>query len=312
MTTERPVSAQHGRPTVLCAGIAGQDLIFRVEEFPPPGGKTRASAYLAVNGGCAGNAAIAVARLGGAARYVGPLGGAGDAATDNILAQFAREGVDTSGVLRIAGAVAPVSTILVDAAGERMIATRVEVQLDDVRLDDPEPLLDGVAALLVDNRYGPFVLPLCAAARRRGLPVVLDADRPRDASDPLLRSASHVVFSREGLRGMDRTDDLAAGLRVAAAASDAFLAVTDGGGDLLWMRGDAVQHMPVPKVQAVDTLAAGDVFHGAFALALAEGRDPPDALRFAAATASLKCTRFGGVAGAPMRDEVEALLAQAS
>jgi sugar/nucleoside kinase (ribokinase family) len=294
---------------VLCAGIAVQDLIFRVQDFPPPGGKARASAYLAVNGGCAGNAAIAVARLGGRARYVGPLGDAQDAATESILAQFARDGVDTAGVLRIAGAVAPVSAILVDAAGERMIATRVEPQLDDVRLEDPEPLLDGISVLLADNRYGAFVLPLCAAARRRGIPVVLDADRPRDAADPLFRSASHVIFSREGLQGM--ADDLAAGLSAAAQETDAFLAVTDGAGDLLWMRDGAVQRMSVPKLQAVDTLAAGDVFHGAFALALAEGRDAPDALRFAAATASLKCTRFGGVAGAPGRAEVEKIMAQA-
>src|SRR5688572_18918465 len=106
------------RAVVLCAGIAVQDLIFRVEAFPPPGGKARASQYLCVNGGCAGNAAITVARLGGIARYVGPLGGAQDPASEAIVAQFAREGVDTSGVMRIDGAVAPVSAILVDAQGE--------------------------------------------------------------------------------------------------------------------------------------------------------------------------------------------------
>lgn len=295
-------------PVVLCTGIAVQDLIFRVETFPPPGGKTRASAYLAGNGGCAGNAAIAVARLGGAARYVGPLGGIQDPASEAIVVQFAREGVDASGVLRIEGAVAPVSAILVDAAGERMIATRVEPQLDAARLADPAPLVDGVAAVLADNRYGPFVLPLCRAARERGIPVVLDADRPRNAADPLFASASHVVFSREGLRGLVATDDLAAALREAARHSDAFLAVTDGGNDILWLRDGAVERMPVPKVDAIDTLAAGDVFHGAFALAIAEGRDAEAALRFAAATASIKCTRFGGVAGAPGRAEVEALV----
>jgi sugar/nucleoside kinase (ribokinase family) len=61
-------------------------------------------------------------------------------------------------------------------------------------------------------------------------------------------------------------------------------------------------------VTVVDTLAAGDVFHGAFALALVEGRDAEEALRFAAAAASLKCSRFGGSAAAPVRREVDALL----
>ena len=59
----------------------------------------------------------------------------------------------------------------------------------------------------------------------------------------------------------------------------------------------------------VDTLAAGDVFHGAFALALLEGRGIEGAARFACAAASLKCTRFGGRLGCPSRAEVDALLA---
>jgi sulfofructose kinase len=66
--------------------------------------------------------------------------------------------------------------------------------------------------------------------------------------------------------------------------------------------------MPAFPIQPVDTLAAGDVFHGAFALALAEGRAEIDAMRFAAAAAAIKCTRFGGISGAPGRAEVEALV----
>ena len=61
-------------------------------------------------------------------------------------------------------------------------------------------------------------------------------------------------------------------------------------------------------VEAVDTLGAGDSFHGGFALALAEGRDEIAAMRIGAAAAALKCTRFGGISGTPMRAEVEAFL----
>ena len=67
--------------------------------------------------------------------------------------------------------------------------------------------------------------------------------------------------------------------------------------------------MPAPAVTAVDTLGAGDVWHGAFTLALAEGMAVAAAARFANAAAAIKCTRFGGRGGAPRRDEVEALLA---
>ena len=61
-------------------------------------------------------------------------------------------------------------------------------------------------------------------------------------------------------------------------------------------------------VEAIDTLGAGDAFHGGFALALAEGQDELAAMRFGAAAAGLKCTRFGGISGTPGRDEVDALL----
>jgi sulfofructose kinase len=66
--------------------------------------------------------------------------------------------------------------------------------------------------------------------------------------------------------------------------------------------------VPAFPIQPIDTLAAGDVFHGAFALALAEGHEEAQAMRFAAAAAAIKCTRFGGISGAPGRAEVEALM----
>jgi sulfofructose kinase len=81
---------------------------------------------------------------------------------------------------------------------------------------------------------------------------------------------------------------------------------------VLWREGGAIREMPVFPITAVDTLGAGDVFHGAFALALAEGCGIAGSMRFAAASAGLKCTRFGGSTGAPHRSEVEALLAQSA
>jgi sulfofructose kinase len=69
-----------------------------------------------------------------------------------------------------------------------------------------------------------------------------------------------------------------------------------------------VRRVPVFKINAVDTLGAGDAFHGGFALAIAEGRSEVEAMRFAAAVAGIKCTRIGGSAGAPTRAEVEAFM----
>jgi sugar/nucleoside kinase (ribokinase family) len=291
--------------------MAVLDEIFRVDEFPPADGKTQASEFAAVGGGCAANAAIAVARLGGRASFAGPLGGpAGqEPISDRILAGLGPEGVDCVGCVRLDGVASAVSAIFVNARGERTIATYRDHRLDAVTPRDADTLAAAADMVLADNRFPNFALPICRSAQRRGVPVVLDADKPVQPHDPLFAACSHIVFSAEGLRATMRTDDLAAALRQFGERTSAFIAVTNGPGPVLWRdEVDAIRQLPVFRVIAVDTLAAGDVFHGAFALALIEGRDAEEALRFAAAAASLKCTRFGGSAAAPMRSEVDALL----
>lgn len=288
-----------------------QDFVFRVDQYPLRGLKTRAKDYIAVGGGNAANAAIAVARLGGIARFAGPLGGpAGeDLIGDRVLDNLMREQVDASGVLRVDGAPSSLSAIFIEASGERTIVNYRDDRLTRVRHPDPDALLNDVDAVLVDNRYGEFVRPFCEAARRRGLPIVLDGDRPTTASDALLACVTHLIFSAEGLRATARTDDLAEALRALASAVSGFLAVTDGANGAYWLDGDLVRHQPAFQVEVVDTLAAGDVFHAAFALALTEGCAMADAMRFSAAAAAVKCMRFGGSAGSPTRAEVQSFLA---
>jgi sulfofructose kinase len=316
-TESNPAGAAHPRhagPEVVCAGIAVLDAVFRVARFPVPEAKTQASEFMIISGGCAANAAVAIARLGGRARFAGPLGGpAGEEAIgDRIMAGLAGEGVDCAWCPRVSGVASSMSAICIDPRGERAIVNYRDDRLAAARPSDPAAIVAAADAMLVDNRFPEFVLPICEAARARGIPVVLDADKPTRATDILLRIASHVVFSAEGLRATAGTHDLSAGLERMAAASRSFLAATDGANGMLWLppgtQGKS-RRMAAFPIQPIDTLAAGDVFHGAFVLALAEGRAETDAIRFAAAAAAIKCTRFGGITGAPGRAEVEAFLA---
>jgi len=295
------------RPVVLCAGIAVEDFIFRVDRFPEPGAKIYAAELIATPGGCAANAAVAVARLGGEARFAGPVGT--DDASVRFLDGMARVGVDTSGVARVEGASISVSGIFIDGAGEKMVATRRGAMLADARPRDAQALVADVDAVMADNRFPDFVAPILTAARQRGIPAVLDGDRATTPDDPLFPIASHLIFSSEALRATTGLDDLAGGLTMMASRARGFLAVTNGPDDVLWLEGGSVRRMGVFKIVAIDTLGAGDTFHGAFALALAEGRDPVAAMRFGAAAAALKCTRFGGISGTPARAEVDAFLA---
>ncbi|MEA3024640.1 MAG: sulfofructose kinase [Alphaproteobacteria bacterium] len=290
------------------------DEVFRLDEFPRPDAKVEAAEFLAVGGGCAANAAVAIARLGGDASFAGPLGGppGQEPISDRILAGLAREGVDCAGCVRLDGVASGISAIFVNMRGERTIVTHRSRRLDAVTPLDPDKLVAGADAVLADNRFPDFALPICRAALRRGIPVVLDADKPARPEAALFSACSHVVFSAESLRATMATDDLACALRQFGQATNAFLAVTDGANPVQW-RDDTgvIRAMPVFGVTAVDTLAAGDVFHGAFTLALIERENAVAAMRFAAAAAGVKCTRFGGSATAPTRAEAEALLAQA-
>jgi len=103
--------------------------------------------------------------------------------------------------------------------------------------------------------------------------------------------------------------DISVALKKLAKLTSSFLAGTRGPRGTIWLdeRGE-LQETPAFPVHTVDTLGAGDIFHGAFALAITEGEGVPAALRFASAAAALKCTRFGGAFACPQRSEVEALL----
>lgn len=295
-------------PKILCAGIAVQDIVMRVQNFPTPGKKVSATEFIITGGGCAANAAVAVARLNGRAAFAGPLGGSNDATSNRILDELAKEGVDCSGVARVDGGTASVSLILLDATGEKSIATRRGVNLGNVLPADAATLVADANAVLVDNRFPEFVTAVCRAAQARKIPIVIDLDLATKPDAALLKLGSHVISSAEALHGTTGLTDHGASLRLLARHLPAFLAVTDGPNGVYWLDDGVLKHVPAFKVEAVDSLGAGDAFHGAFTLALAEGRSLLEAMRFASATAALKCTHFGGAAGAPYRAEVAQLL----
>jgi sulfofructose kinase len=305
-------NARKAAPRVLCAGIVVLDEVFRVEDFPKPDGKVQARDFFVVNGGCAANAAVAVARLGGDAVLACPMGGpaGADENGDRVLAALVREGIDCAACQRIGGLATALSAIFMDARGNRMIVTYRDDRIAAVTPQQPQALVARADIVLADNRYPAFVAPICAAARRRGIPVVLDGDRPTVENDPLFRLATHLIFSSECLRETTGVADLAEGLLRIAGKTDAFLAVSNGPDDIIFLRGRKPSRLPVFRVDAVDTLAAGDALHGGFALALAEGQSEIDAMRFGAAVAGLKCARLGGSGSTPRRGEVEAWLAE--
>ncbi len=291
---------------VLCVGHAVQDFVFSVDALPSRGEKYRARRFDTVGGGPAATAAVAVAKLGGRARLAARLGD--DPVADVVVAELERYGVDCTLLRRHPGRTTSLSAVMLDPAGERMIVNYLDPDLprDPAWLPDPEAI--GAGAVLGDVRWPEGSAHALARARASGIPAVLDADRPIPADGALLACASHVAFSAEGLCEYAGVDDPVRALRAVGARLDAWCCVTAGAdGVYVWSHGE-IAHQPSFRVEVVDTLGAGDVWHGAFALALAEGRDETSAVRFAQAAAALKVQRQGGRAGAPTRAELEEFL----
>ncbi|MBB4426740.1 sugar/nucleoside kinase (ribokinase family) [Bradyrhizobium sp. CIR48] len=296
-------------PRILCIGIPVRDLTFRVEAVPARGSKANASHLAEICGGNALNAAIAIARLGGRVFFAGPIGDARETSSGFILDQMAQEGVDTTHIVRMPDVTTPVSAIMIEPSGERTLTIYRDPGLWSVTLPDADELLADCRAVLVESRCASFCIDLCAEARRRGIPVIVGVDRAMSLQDGLLTAGSHLLFASEQVQETAGIADDAEALQRLARLTPAFLAATRGPLGTIWLneRGELEETAAFP-VQAVDTLGAGDVFHGAFALGLTESGDVRQALRFAAAAAALKCTRHGGGMAAPQRIEVEEFL----
>ena len=295
---------------MLCVGHVALDLMFGIERFPEQPTKTPAHSFYQGVGGMSANAAVALARLGASVGFVGPVGD--DAAATVFRAHFEREGVDVSRLQATPGQSSSISSIILDARGERMIFNH-----KGSALSAPPPFqaawLADVDFLLTDPRCPSWSQAALTQARQAGIPSLLDGDvSPLPDLQRLIPLADWVAFSEPGLQGF-HAGDVHQGLQAALRLADApqVAVVTLGPRGLYWLRrGEAVQHLPAFQVRdVIDTLGAGDAFHAGLGLALACGMADREALRFGAATAALKCQRPHGILGAPSRSEVEALLA---
>ncbi|MEZ5858536.1 MAG: PfkB family carbohydrate kinase [Geminicoccaceae bacterium] len=294
---------------VLTLGIAVLDTVLGLARLPSGGGKHYARARAEVVGGIAANAAIAIVRLGGEALLASRFGD--DLVGERLQAELAATGVDTSRVEWLGSVASSISTILVDDKGERLLVNHSDPALFHGPASPFDDLV--VDAVMTDTLWPDGAIPALQRARALAVPGVLDFDRvPRRMTGELLAAASHVVFGQQGLEAFAGTTSIETGLRSAARQTDAWLACTAGGDGVYWLDGAALRHLPAFPIEAVDTLGAGDVFHGAFALALGEGRGIEASLRFASAAAALKCTGFGGGAASPGRAQVERFLVEQS
>jgi sulfofructose kinase len=295
------------KPTIVCVGSSVLDYVFKLDTLPRQAEKYRAKGLDVVGGGTAANAAVAIARLGGQAYLASRIGQ--DVAGRVLVQDLHKEEVNTRYIKRFENVNTSISSVYIDAQGERQIVSFPDPNMPKDPTWLPTRWPRGMMAVLGDTRWDAGSTHMFALARQAGKIAVLDGDRAPD-NPRALELATHIAFSFQGLREVTGIDDPAEGLKVYGQASSSWVAVTMGERGVYYLEKGELKHMPAFKIKAVDTLGAGDVWHGAFTLALTQGQSEYDAMRFASAVAAIKCMRSGGRRGTPTKEEVTTFLAQ--
>jgi len=296
------------RKPVICLGCAFWDTIFKIDRIPGHGTKVLPEKAVQAASGMATAAAATIARLGGNVELWARVGD--DPTGDSFLRDLSREAVRIDRVRRIQGALTAFSTILVDSAGERLVVPYTDPSLDPDPGWLPLHEVANAAAVLVDMRWPEGARALLAEARRHGVPTVVDADvAPPEMLREMIALADHVLFSEPALFSLAASGSPGEALMEIAAGLDAdIVGVTLGAaGALIWQRGasaDAIDEFPSMTICAVDTLNAGDVWHGTYVYGLVNNWGLSRTVQTANVAAAMKCEHFGGRLGSPRLPEL--------
>ena len=304
--------------SIAVIGSSNTDLIIRVPRIPRAGETLLGGEFLTAAGGKGANQAVGAARAGGKVALIARVGK--DAFGDQAIAGLRRDGVDVRHVSRDPRAPSGAALIFVAKGGENSIAVAggANANLSPTDVKRASGVIRS-AAWLVAQLETPLATVMAAArvAASAGVPVILNPAPARALPNSLLKLISILTPNEteaEFLTGIPVTDDAAAAAACSQLRSRGVRTVILTLGARGAFLADAGGHELVPgfKVKAVDSTAAGDIFNGALAVALAEGKSLRQAVCFANAAAALSVTRLGAQPSAPTRTEIERFVGTAS
>ncbi len=314
MASAKSRSPGSGGHSVVVVGSSNTDMILRVAHVPRPGETLLGGEYSTAPGGKGANQAVAAARAGGRVAFVARLGR--DLLGDAALAGFEKEGLGLAHVYRDAAQPSGVALIFVGADGENSIgvAGGANQRLSVRDIGRARGLITRARVLLLQLET-PLETVQAAAriGRMAGVEVILNPAPACALPASLLRDVSMITpnETEATLLSGHKVDDPASAARAAQVLLRRGLRtviVTLGAKGALVATSEGSRLIPGFQVKAVDTTAAGDVFNGALAVRLAEGRTLDEAVRFAHAAAALSVTRHGAQPSIPTRAKIEALL----
>lgn len=302
------------RPGIVVLGSINMDLVATAPALPEPGQTVRGDSFATTPGGKGANQAVAAARLGADVRMIGRVGD--DTFGPMLLASLEAYGVNVDDVVTTPGTSSGVAVILLDDDRQNCIVGiyGANMACDETQLRAASRAIGGADALLLQMEI-PLDISLEAAAiaRRNGVPVLYDPAPPPELPDSAYGAFDIIapneyeaaVLTGVAIDGVDSAHEAARILR-SRGARTAIVKLGEQG--VVYAADEGAGHVPAFAVAAVDTVAAGDGFAGALAVALAEGQPLERAVHFAAAAGALVVTKRGARDAMPDRAEVERLL----
>jgi sugar/nucleoside kinase (ribokinase family) len=255
-------------------------------------------------------------------KYVGTIGN--DENGDRIRDELAFRGVDVEHVV-VREAINPFAVILLDERGERVVLwdRRPGLELRHHELD--ASLIQGARLLHVDDVDEGAAIRAARLGRQAGIPVTSDIERVTVHTEELVAVVTVPIFAEHVPAALTGERDLERALRKIQQARPqqpdathetglpnpvSLIGVTLGAGGAMLLAGDRLYCEPGRQVAVADTTGAGDIFRGAFIVALLRGDAPEDLLRFANAAAAISCTRLGAIASVPTVEETTSLVSR--
>jgi len=295
---------------LVVVGSVNTDLVVHTPQFPVPGETRLGSEFQLFPGGKGANQAVAAARLGARVALVGKVGH--DEFGHQALANLQQEGLDTTHVSQHPAAASGVAVITIDAQGQNtiVVAPGANHELLPTDLDQAVALLEQAAYLVVQLEIPlPTVVYLVKWAQRRGKPVVLNPAPALPLPDAVYRDLFLLTPNEteaQVLTGIpvQDLDSARAAAQVLRERGVQNVVITLGAQGAFLHTATYTGLVPAPRVEAIDTTAAGDVFTGALAVALTQGQDWEQAASFACQAAALAVTRPGAQASIPYQHEL--------
>lgn len=297
-------------PKILVIGSSNTDMVVKTSRFPQPGETIIGGEFFLFPGGKGANQAVAAARMGGEVALIAKVGQ--DVFGQQAIEGFAHEGINVAYVLSDPKLASGVALITVDTSGENeiVVAPGANAALLPTDLDRDDMAFEN-ADLVLMQLETPLETVLHAAQKAQASykKFVLNPAPAQSLPDELY-SLLYLITPNETeaslLTGIPLDDDDALPLvaEVLLQKGVKNVIITLGAKGAYFHNAQQKFLIPAPKVQAVDTTAAGDVFNGALAVALAEGLDWREAIELACRAGAIAVTRMGAQASAPFREEV--------